>query len=394
MKTTTLGSVLLGLLPVSAIVAVVLWAPIVAACTTFVLDGGGRKLLGENYDFYYAHGAVFVNPAGLQKQALADNEDLPLRWVARLGSVTFNQFGRELPVSGMNEHGLAIALMWNAEGGYPRVDSRKVAAINELQWIQYQLDNASSLNQVIASLATPPIRKIHADLHYALCDASGSCGIIEFLAGAARVYRDADYSPAALTNDSYATSLRFFEGYKGGPFGSIPDKRTSLHHFARTAWLVRASQVNSESDGQARAFEILSQVSSDYEFLDLFRSLVGRPPSVTAWSIVFDPVGRSITYRTRGNAKRRSLSVGAAVRRSEGNALALDIDQGTDDVTGALEPYLREHNARIVTASFKPIQKQFPPAVQQELIRYPESFVGVGTRGSAGRSAPPVVSGD
>jgi len=70
-------------------------------------------LLGQNYDFYYGHGLIVVSPRGLSKFSLSDKEEGRLHWVSKYGNVTFTQFGRELPMSGMNENGLAIAMMFH-----------------------------------------------------------------------------------------------------------------------------------------------------------------------------------------------------------------------------------------------------------------------------------------
>ncbi len=42
----------------------------------------------------------------------------PHTWRARFGSLTFNQFGRVLPMTGINERGLLVAQMWLDDGKY------------------------------------------------------------------------------------------------------------------------------------------------------------------------------------------------------------------------------------------------------------------------------------
>src|ERR671919_752532 len=80
------------------------------ACSTFCVTLGDHRLFGKNYDFEIGDGLLMVNPAGLRKRgSLADGPE----WTARHGSVTFNQFGRDTPMGGMNESGLVIELMWH-----------------------------------------------------------------------------------------------------------------------------------------------------------------------------------------------------------------------------------------------------------------------------------------
>ena len=72
-----------------------------------------------------------------------------ISWVSKYGSITFNQYGKEFPTGGMNEKGLVVELMWLDETRYPEPDQRGV--LNVLQWIQYQLDNSQTIDEVIAS---------------------------------------------------------------------------------------------------------------------------------------------------------------------------------------------------------------------------------------------------
>jgi len=74
----------------------------------------------------------------VEKTALLYPETVgqPAKWVSAYGSVTFNQFGRELPLGRMNEAGLVIEIMWLTQTEYPHSDRRP--ALRELQWAQYQ----------------------------------------------------------------------------------------------------------------------------------------------------------------------------------------------------------------------------------------------------------------
>ena len=41
-----------------------------SACSTFVLNNGGKLLYGRNYDFFTGNGAIIVNPRNIAKTAL------------------------------------------------------------------------------------------------------------------------------------------------------------------------------------------------------------------------------------------------------------------------------------------------------------------------------------
>ena len=60
---------------------------------------------------------------------------LSIAWTSKYGSATFNQYGREFPMGGMNEAGLVVESMMLFETEYPLPDTR--SGIDPTQWIQY-----------------------------------------------------------------------------------------------------------------------------------------------------------------------------------------------------------------------------------------------------------------
>lgn len=104
-------------------------------CTTFVLkDGKGGLFFGRNFDFPAGPGHIHVNLRGAEKSSLATPGEKPLTWVAKYGSVSFNQNGREFPYGGINEAGLVIEQMMHEspKSRYPQKDER--FGLEELQW--------------------------------------------------------------------------------------------------------------------------------------------------------------------------------------------------------------------------------------------------------------------
>ncbi len=97
-------------------------------------------------------GLVFINKRGVLKTANAAGRDdfkRPAKWISKYGSISFNQHGRELPLGGMNEAGLVVESLVLKETNYPAPDSRP--SISILQWVQYQLDTNSTIQEVIES---------------------------------------------------------------------------------------------------------------------------------------------------------------------------------------------------------------------------------------------------
>ena len=112
--------------------AVLILTQAAPACTTFCLKDDESLVFGRNYDWHLDHGLIIVNKKGVAKRAiLIDPQDTPARWVSKYGSVTFNQYGRELPCGGMNEGGLVLETMWLTGTAYPIRDDIPVMLEDE-----------------------------------------------------------------------------------------------------------------------------------------------------------------------------------------------------------------------------------------------------------------------
>jgi penicillin V acylase-like amidase (Ntn superfamily) len=312
-----------------------------APCTTFCLRGpDGRVVFGKNYDYNVADGLVMVNARGATG-----------RWTARYGSVTFNQYGRGEPNGGMNEAGLVVELMWADGSRYPDKDGR--LALDCLEWIQYQLDTAATVGEVIANDAKVRIES-DVPLHYLVADRSGAAATIEFLDGKLVAHRGADLPVAALTNDSYAASLKFAAEVRG----ALPGGADSLPRFARAADRVRRFR---GGDPVAYAFATLDDVHS---------------PN-TQWSIVYELDRGAVHFRTLANPRVRTIALAKLDFSCGVPARIFDMAAGAGgDITASLVPYSREANLRLIRSSFA--QTRFlaktPAAEMERLAAQPESL--------------------
>ena len=144
-------------------------------------------VFGRNYDWMADEGMVCTNQRGLAKTSMKMPDGNTISWVSRYGSITFNQYGKEFPTGGMNEKGLVVELMWLDGTTYPQPDERP--SIGVLQWIQYQLDNHASVEEVINSDSKLRITSKGTPLHYLVADADGRAATIEFLNGKLNVHR-------------------------------------------------------------------------------------------------------------------------------------------------------------------------------------------------------------
>jgi len=252
------------------------------ACTTFVINKDGHIVFGRNYDWITDAGIVNTNQRGLYKTSLKNNDGATISWVSKYGSITFNQYGKEFPTGGMNEKGLVVELMWLDETKYPEKDERP--SVNVLQWIQYQLDNCTTVEEIIKSDAALRIENRGVPLHYLVADANGNAATIEFLEGKMVVHKDKELSFPVLTNSTYTSSVNAENNYLKS--NRLPNNN-SLERFVTACNMIQ--QLNTDKTNTPvtdYAFSILNKVSQgDY----------------TKWSIVYDITDKEIHFKTQSN---------------------------------------------------------------------------------------------
>ena len=330
-------------------------------CTTLCLARDGEVLYGRNYDFEIGQGYVMTNRRGVLKTSVAGT----LNWTSRFGSVTFNQWGREFPMDGMNEAGLVVALMWLDETVYPNDDR---PSLSVLEWIQYQLDNFGTVAELLSRAEETRIRG-GTPLHYLIADATGDVATIEYLQGRLVVHRGSNLPAAVLTNDTYERAMSNLHQYGGfGGNRGMPRSTSSLDRFTRTAMLMRGSEAT--VDG---VFDILSSVAQ---------------PNWTRWSVVYDARRREISWVSEGNAARRTLRVNALPLDCAAEAKMLDIHSSlSGDLTDRLEAYSATRNRDLVVGSYAQTSftRDQPARYALEDAAHAESFSCGGRKRRAAR---------
>jgi penicillin V acylase-like amidase (Ntn superfamily) len=329
------------------------------ACTTFCFMDKGAWVYGRNYDWYIEHCLIMVNKRGVLKTALT--QDNPAQWTARYGSITFNQYGREFPLGGMNEAGLVIEVMWLEYTEYPHPDSRK--AVSDLQWVQYQLDNCSTVDEVIASNDVVRITVRRATpLHFLVCDRSGKAAAIEFLGGKMVVHTGEELPATVLTNNTYSYSLRLYEAFDGD------EKKEAFaaagYSLKRFVWAAQGTKNWDPSAGRSPI---------DYAFGILDKVAV----SATQFRIVYDVGNGRIYYRCKSNGGIRSIDVKKFDYSCDKQVKVLDIVLGgAGDVTGMFSDYTYEANYDLINRSYSDTDflKETPENLRGMVARYPESL--------------------
>lgn len=328
------------------------------ACTTFCLKRNGEVLFGKNYDWMIGDGLIFVNKRGVAKTAMSGANSA--KWTSRYGSVTFNQYGRENPSGGMNEAGLVVELMWLDDTTYPSADMRP--AVDTLEWIQYQLDNFASVEEVIKANEYVRIASL-VKLHYLVNDRNGNSASIEFLNGKLVAHTGEKMPVPALANDTYEKSWAYAKTIENfGGAQKTPQSASSLDRFTRAALKVKEFEKETAKNPIEYAFAVLDNVAQK---------------GFTQWSIVYDQKAAKIYFRTLASREIKSIdarvfdySCGSAVK-------ILDINANkSGDVTDAFADYTPKANRDLIERSFNGTEflRQIPAAARNEFARHTESF--------------------
>jgi choloylglycine hydrolase len=306
------------------------------ACSTFCAAGAAGPVFGKNYDWEIENGLVVVNKRGVSKTAMTS--DNPARWTSVYGSVTFNQYGREMPCGGINEAGLVIEIMWLDETVFPESDGR--ASLPDLQWVQYHLDRSATVQDVIDADRDVRISGGgEARVHYLVADRSGASATIEFLDGKMVSHTGESLPHAVLTNHTYENSLEYLGRHRGfGGEQPVRGTTRSLDRFARAAQGVRDFEGVPGERAVETAFGILADVSQG---------------AMTRWSIVYDIGELRVYFRTFDNATIRYVDLGDFDFSCRSPVTILDIQAGVEgDAKDHFKPYSRAANFRLVKTAF------------------------------------------
>jgi len=261
------------------------------AGTAFVLRGRGAVLLAKNLDWPVGDGYIFVNKRKVEKKAFGGDSSAAFGWTSKYGSVTFNQFGREFPLGGINEAGLVIEEL-SGPAEYPPPDERP--SLSELQWIQYHLDNCRSVKEVIKSDRALRVSRFLHHLHYLVADKKGNMAVIEFSRGKMVSYSGDALIVPVLADNSYPESLKYLELHRGfGGDRTVSNGPESNERFVRAATILSDLRWLGQRAFVDDAFVALRSVEQDD----------------TQWSIAYSIPGRRIFFKTRAHRRYKIISL-------------------------------------------------------------------------------------
>jgi penicillin V acylase-like amidase (Ntn superfamily) len=335
-------------------------------CTAFGLGQGNKVVMGKSYDWKLGNGLVIVNKRGVGKQSVAPKKgEASAKWISKYGSVTFNQYGREMPNGGMNEAGLAIEVLWLDQSVFPPADERPV--LNELQVVQYGLDTCATVAELLEAVSKIRVSKIHGAVHYFACDGTGACATLEYLGGKLVTTAGEGLPVKAIANDSCADSIRALRALKKAR-QNPPKGKASSARYLRAATMIDSTKPH--ADVKTRSLEILDAVSQGEH---------------SKWNIVYELEGRKIHFRTWDAKTLKDLDLSRLDFACATPARILDINARLEgDVTEKLEEYSTAVNEKLVRTSLSLTKVNLPEETIKGLAEYPARLQCV-----PARAAPP-----
>ncbi len=221
----------------------------VLPCTRIVYEGlNGTIITARSMDWKGEIPAnLWIFPRGIERAGEVGTSSI--KWKSKYGSVITSSW--DIASSdGMNEKGLVGNLLWLVESQYPAFEKNgKVKGLAVSLWLQYVLDNFSTVNEAVSALEKNdfvitsshiPGTNIFATVHLSISDASGDNAIFEYINGKLVIHHDRKY--VAMTNSPIFDQQLAINAYWKGIPGTImlPGTNRAADRFVRASYYIDA----------------------------------------------------------------------------------------------------------------------------------------------------------
>ncbi len=335
MKTSKIFTILLGFIFCISL------ASATYACSVFALKGKIETVYGSHLDRGYSWESYFMtNNKNIKKIALVSKNEKPVKWTSKYNSITFAGSGKGFPVSGMNEKGLVVITLTAHGTKYPKPDNRP--SISVIQWVQYQLDESATVQDVINSNKKIRIStKSLLPQHIIVGDRDGNTAIIEFINGKEVVYQGKDLPIPLATNSFYEQSVKTFNTYnkthknvniKNIINAPIHNKKAySLRRFIIGAYMLKRYKNSEPLIGYA-VKTLKALFNKEYH---------------TRMSYVYDPVHLKIYYYTYKNPKLKEISFNDFNFKNNKKSYMINANKNFKDVKNVIQPFNQKINQQL-----------------------------------------------
>lgn len=218
------------------------------ACTRVVYHGTDNMVIsGRGMDWVDdMHSNLWLFPKGIKRDGEAGEKSI--QWTSKYGSLIVSGYDVGT-ADGVNEAGLSGSLLYLTESDYgdPSKSPEKSRMSISL-WLQYVLDNHSTVEAAVADLRQESFTVIApilpngrpAQLHLAITDPSGDIAVFEYVEGKLVIHHGKEYQ--VMTNsptyDKQIALNEYWESVGGLVF--LPGTNRAADRYARAAFLVNA----------------------------------------------------------------------------------------------------------------------------------------------------------
>lgn len=339
------------------LVALLMFANNISACSSIWLALSGYYLLGANLDYERnLDGLIFINYRNTEKKTDMYNDGATdLEWISKYGSVSFNLVCKEYAQYGMNEKGLIISTVSDPNTKGPIKDNRPSMFGNF--WIQYLLDMCETTEEVKQTLEF--IRVMPGNDRYVICDKSMHAMIIEFHDHKVKIFEGETLPFNVLTNQSYQNCLSAYSENKlptaNDVFNYVTTKR-----FFDAANSLKQSDIRNKDEGKSWLFKNLKIIQGSTESI---------------WRIVFDQSEMKVIFITKSNKQKRYLDLNKIDFSCGEEKYMLNIDEKySGDISHLFIPYTNEANFNLYQSAVYNLSKSISADEIKTHINFLEDF--------------------
>ena len=292
------------------------------ACSAFVLSKGNECVMAFNENWPgEASGYVLLNQPGRQKRGITESElwvtkkllpDSDVKWTSRYGSITFNCFGKDLPVFGVNEKGLMVAeLAWGQQKPGKLLPGQK--PIVWLAWEQYILDQFATVDEALDDIGKHNLG-VQVDGHeFFVSDAKGRSGVVMCdTQGNFRVFRGKSMKYPLVCNGFPETDPNELKAYKA--FGG-KQEMSSFRPFG----------VSDFGRRYANGVHLLQAYNPKAKCAPAYAWMMLEVLNPGEWQLVYDAKERRAAFRTARNKQIKWVDFDEVTFGADKPTMVLDI---------------------------------------------------------------------
>ena len=207
--------------------------------------------------------------------------------------------------------------------------------------MQYQLDNAQTIDDVINSDKLLRINAISQELHFLICDRNGNAAVIEFKNNKMLVYHEYELPIPVLENEVYSKSL---ENYK----------YNIRCRFTTAANMVKNYPTQKSHSIIDYSFHILDSVA-----------LSG------SWSIVYDIKNMKIHFKTESNRNIQTIDFASFNFDCKNESLIYNLKERKSGIIDKFFiPFNPKINKNIIQKALKSNKIDLPKEIKTRFIKY------------------------